>query len=70
MLKKIKSTLSDDNGNLSSMRILTTLIIVVFLFNWTYYNITQGKLAPFGWAEMSTMVGALCAKAWQKDKEY
>jgi hypothetical protein len=65
----IKNMLSEDNGNTSSMRILSALVVVVFLGNWTYFNITNGTLVSFDWQDLSVILGALGVKAYQKGKE-
>ena len=64
-----KNAMSEDNGNLSSMRILILIIIITVLFNWTYYNITSGTLASFSWQDIGVIIGPLLAKAYQKGKE-
>lgn len=60
---------SEDNGNLSSMRIIVFIIVIVVLFNWTYYNIISGTLTGFNWEDIAVLVGPLLAKSYQKGKE-
>lgn len=69
MFEMFKKILSEDNGNLSTMRVLTAFIIVVVLLNWTYANIKTGNMAGFSWEEISLIIGPLFAKAYQKEKE-
>lgn len=61
--------LAEDNGNVSTMRILTAVIIVVVLFNWTYFNMTSGQLTGFSWEDLFALIGPLLAKGYQKGKE-
>jgi len=61
--------LSEDNGNFSSMRLLVVVVILVVLFNWTYYNVANNVLSSFSWEDIFVVVGPLLAKAYQKGKE-
>lgn len=61
--------MSEDNGNLSTMRVLTFLIVGVVLFNWTWHNIANNVLSSFAWQDMAVVLGPLFAKAFQKGKE-
>ena len=65
----IKNMISEDNGNTSSMRILASLVIIVMLGNWTYFNITHGTLVSFDWQDLSLILGVLGVKVYQKGKE-
>jgi len=69
IIGKVRESLSEDNGNLSSMRILTALVVVVVLGNWTYINVTTGVLHGFDWQDLGVILGPLGAKTWQKGKE-
>jgi len=60
---------SEDNGNASSMRIITLIIVGTVLFNWTYHNITTGTLTGFDYNELIALLGPLGFKVWQKGKE-
>lgn len=61
--------LQEDNGGLSSMRIIVLLIVIVVLINWTWINIKTGDLTPMNWDGVMLIIGPLMAKAWQKGKE-
>jgi len=65
----LKTSLSEDNGNPSSMRGLVALVVVVVLFNWTWINISTGTLVSFDWQDLMVIVGPLLAKGYQKGKE-
>ncbi|MCK4328803.1 hypothetical protein KAX02_03065 [candidate division WOR-3 bacterium] len=69
LVSGIKNMVSEDNGNTSSMRILVAIVVLVFLGNWTYFNISTGTLASFDWQDLSVIIGALGVKAYQKGKE-
>jgi hypothetical protein len=65
----VQKILSEDNGNLSTMRVLVGLVVVTVLFNWTYFNVTQHQLVGFAWQDLGTLFLPLLAKAYQKGKE-
>ena len=69
MGKVVGKVLSEDNGNLSTMRILVFLIVAVILFNWTWFNIHHNVISSFDWQDLALIVGPLFAKAYQKSKE-
>ena len=53
----------------SMMRVLITFIIVVVMFNWTFFNIKAGKMLPLDWQMIIVIIGSLSAKAMQKKWE-
>jgi len=65
----VKQIISEDNGNLSSMRILSALIIVIILGNYTYFNIRNGSMGVFDMKDLIAMLGPLGIKMLQKGKE-
>lgn len=65
----IKQAVSEDNGNMSSMRLLVSAIIITILFNWTYINIIEQDLNQFDWASVMALIGPLLAKGYQKGNE-
>ena len=68
-LDSLKQMFSEDNGNLSSMRLLSTLIVVIVLGNWTWFNITNNTIAGFDVQDIGLVLGALGIKGWQKRSE-
>ena len=58
-----------ENGSTSCLRFITTLIIVVMVFNWTYFNITQSQLASLDSKDIATILGLLVIKIGQKKIE-
>ena len=69
MFNILREFLSEDNGGLSTMRMAVMLIIVAFLFNWTYLTVHTGQAIPFDWEDIALLLGAMGIKAFQKDKE-
>lgn len=69
MIEYIKSFFTDNSGNNSSLRILIFLVVIVFLFNWTWINIKTGQLTPISWEQAGLLVGSFWAKAKQKEYE-
>lgn len=69
MINIIKDSLSEDNGNISSMRWLAALIVIVTLGNWTYINIVTQTFTQFDWQSLGLIIGTLFTKAYQKGKE-
>lgn len=67
---EIKQMLSekqpDGTFKVSVMRVMTALIITVFLFNWTWYNISTNNLVGFSWEEIGLFVTLLGGKTAQK----
>jgi hypothetical protein len=61
--------LSENNKNISTMRILVALIVIVFLFNWTYITIKTGAWVVLDSGSVLAIIGALSAKAVQKKIE-
>ncbi len=66
---KVQQVFQEDNGNTSSMRVLTALIVLVVLGNWTYFNVTTGSMVAFDLNDVMVMLAPLGVKAWQKGKE-
>lgn len=64
-----REAFSDDDGHLSSLRIMVCLIILTILGNWTYINVVKSEFTPFNLGDMGIIVGSLIAKAYQKANE-
>ncbi len=65
----LKNIFSQDNGNPSSMRVLTAFVVISVISVWGYISIITKTLAPFPAEGAVAIIGALGAKAWQKGKE-
>ncbi len=65
----LKTIISEDNGNPSTMRILAFAIAGVILFNWTYFNIQSGAMSTLDYQQLIGILSPLLLKGWQKDKE-
>jgi hypothetical protein len=61
--------LREDNGNMSTMRIVTMFIVFVMMGNWTYFNIVSGTMTSFSWENLMVIVAPLIAKGYQKSSE-
>ena len=61
--------LKDNKGEISTMRVMSVLVIVCVLFNWTYHNITTGVYIALNIPEVIAMIGTLGAKAIQRGQE-
>ncbi|MCK5016363.1 MAG: hypothetical protein KAS32_04750 [Candidatus Peribacteraceae bacterium] len=61
--------LKEANGQISTMRAMSALVIVTVLFNWTYHNVTQGVFVSLNIPEVIAMIGTLGAKAIQRGQE-
>lgn len=61
--------LQEANGNISTMRVMTSLVIIMVLFNWTYHNLSEGVYVALNFPEVMAMVLTLGAKAIQRGQE-
>lgn len=68
-MQAVTKIFSDDVGNLSCMRIVFVLVVVVILINWTIINIITGELNPLDWGAVAAIVGMGGTKAYQKSSE-
>ena len=63
----------DDNGNTSSMRCLSAIIIVVFVAVWAYCSLKNGHIEPLteghGIVALAVFGGAAGNKFAEKKKE-
>jgi hypothetical protein len=65
----IKSILSDNAGNPSSMRLVVALVVLIQVCTWAFVSIKSGTLAPLSWEQITAIVGPLGVQANQKGKE-
>ena len=65
----IKEMFSEDNGNLSTIRMLVSFIVFVMMFNYTFFCLSSGTLASFSWSDLMMVLGPLLVKSYQKIKE-
>ena len=59
----------DNDGQMSTMRVLVCLIVVVVLFNWTWGCIATGTFIALSWQDLLIAVSPLFAKVAQKKYE-
>lgn len=65
----IRQIFADDGGNLSSMRVLSALVVIIVLGTWSTYCLRNNVIVGFDVADISLILGALGAKAIQKKYE-
>ena len=65
----LKEMLSDGGGNLSMMRVVSSLIPLIIVVTWSITCIRHNELASFDVADVIALIGPLGAKAYQKGKE-
>ena len=68
-MNALKEMLSEDNGNLSMMRVVSTIIPLIIVGTWAWISITNGQLVSFDIPDVIAVLGPLGAKAYQKGKE-
>jgi hypothetical protein len=57
------------NGDLSAMRLMTALVILIMLLTWAYTVIATRTWIPLDVGDAVVILGSLFAKAYQKGKE-
>lgn len=62
-------TLSESDGNPSTMRLATLLIVAASMAAWTFTSIKSGVLQPLSSEQVALVLGALAAKGWQRKNE-
>jgi hypothetical protein len=67
---KLSEFFQEDNGNLSSMRLLTAFIVVAVIGTWAVVSLRTNAVASLDWQAVGAVIGAMAAKAWQKEKEH
>lgn len=65
----LKSILSEQNGEGSTMRVMVAFVVGIQMIGWAYVVFRTGTLPPIDWQQIGLVVGPLLAKAWQKGKE-
>lgn len=69
---KILQFLSDDQGNLSSKRLLAISWGFGVLFTWLYVSITTRTMAPLAWEHVGivlSLAGVVAAGKWGEGKK-
>jgi len=65
----IARALAEADGNPSTMRIATALIVAVILAGWLYVTIKTAVLQPLSMEQVGLILGTLGIKGWQRGKE-
>jgi len=61
--------LAEADGNPSTMRIATLLIVCAILAGWLYVTIKTAVLQPLAPEHVAMVLGTLGIKGWQRGKE-
>ena len=61
--------LAESDGNPSSMRLATFLIVGSLMAGWLYVTVHTGILQPLSAEQVGLVLGTLGVKAWQRGKE-
>jgi hypothetical protein len=64
-----KELMNEDKTTTSTMRFLVILVVIAFLFNWTYVTIKTNSWVPLDFGSSTALIGVLIAKAYQKKHE-
>ena len=62
--------LQDNNGQLSTMRILTVFVVVSVIGTWCAMSIMQGQFIEIPMQSVGLVLGSLGLKGWQRRGEY
>lgn len=65
----IARTLAESDGNPSTMRMATMLIVCAILAGWLYVTIKTAALQPLSPEHVAMVLGTLGIKGWQRGKE-
>lgn len=55
-----------ESSNVSCTRFCVVVIVLTFMFNWTYQCIEQSKFLPLDLNNLIGLLGVLCIKIGQK----
>ncbi len=69
MMKFLTETLSGNDGSPSTMRVLTSLIVLGVIGAWATVSIQKHELQTLSPEHVAIVLGALGLKAWQRGKE-
>ena len=61
--------LAESDGNPSSMRLATFVVVGSIMAGWLYVTIHTGELQPLTTEHVGLVLGTLGVKAWQRGKE-
>ncbi len=65
----LMQALAESDGNPSSMRLATAVIVGAVMAGWLYVTIHTGTLQPMTTEQVGLVLGTLGVKAWQRGKE-
>jgi len=53
----------------SCMRFCVTIVVITYMFNWTWFNVMNHQLASFDLKDLIGLLGVLAMKLGQKKLE-
>ena len=68
-MNAIKEILSDNDGSLSTIRLVVLAIVAAVLGNWVYLTIHTGQQQTLDWSSITLVLGAMGVKVAQKPFE-
>ena len=68
MINFFKNMFSESSAS-SCMRFCVTLVVITYMFNWTWYNVFNSQLASFEIKDLIGLLGVLGLKLGQKAVE-
>lgn len=68
-MRFLTQMLSGMSGEPSTMRVLTTIVVVAIMGAWLVVSIQKNELQPLSYEQVGVVLGALGLKAWQRGKE-
>ena len=68
MGKFFKEMFSEGTAS-SCMRFCVTIVVITYMFNWTWFNVMNHQLASFDLKDLIGLLGVLAMKLGQKKLE-
>ena len=68
-MSNLKEMLSEKNGQVSTMRVVASVIPLIIILTWAFISIKTGRLVSFDLPDVAALGLPLVAKAYQRGKE-
>lgn len=69
IMKALREMLSEENGQLSTMRVISSIIPLIIVGTWALVSIKNNQLISFDLNDVLALSVPLGAKAYQRGKE-